>query len=76
MLQVCSHLPSGDPGPLGLGHDLEVWSDLGGTSSLRLRHALQLNEAHPAVTGDGQALMVAEPRNLHAGLGACLIHGV
>ena len=40
-----------------------------------LRHALHLDQAHAAVAGDRQALVVAEARNLGASLLAGLKHG-
>lgn len=70
------NLPSGDPGSLGLGDDLEVWSHLRGARCLRLWHTLELDEAHSAVTCYRESLMVAETGDLDAGLRARLVHRV
>ncbi|MNY58474.1 hypothetical protein D3C86_1948140 [compost metagenome] len=59
-----------------VGEDLLTFGGRQGARSLRLRRSrLHLDQAHPAVAGDGQALMVAETRDLVPGALGDLKHG-
>jgi hypothetical protein len=52
----------------GVGDDLLLVGDRHGAARLRLgRAGLHLDQAHAAVAGDRQALVVAEARDLDAG---------
>ena len=60
----------------GLGEDLLLVGDRQCAARLRLRRAgLHLDEAHPAVAGDRQPVVVAEARNLDARQLTGLQHG-
>ena len=59
-----------------VGENLLVVGGGQSAACLRLgRPRLHLDEAHPAIAGDGQPLMIAEARNLLAGQLAGLEHG-
>src|SRR5262245_46614355 len=49
-----------------LGQDRHPFCRLGVTSDLELRHFLDLDETHPAVTGDGKLRMIAIVRDVDA----------
>src|SRR5690606_33704418 len=59
-----------------VSEDLLTFGGRQGARSLRLRRSgLHLDQAHPAVAGDGQALVVAETRDLVPGALGDLKHG-
>ena len=49
-----------------VGLDAPAFHDRHGAGGDRLGRLLYLDETHPTVAGDGQALVVAETRNLDA----------
>jgi len=67
---------SGHSGPFRFGDDFEIWSNLGCTGSKRLWSSLYLDQAHSAVTGDRESLVVAKSWNFNSCLGACLENSV
>ena len=67
------YLPSGDPGLLTLGDDLQIWTHIVGAGGYWLGGALHLDQAHTAVSSHGQPLVVAEAGNLDSGLLARLV---
>jgi hypothetical protein len=52
------------PGGLGVCVDFHGWGDLRTAGSHRFGRLFNFNEAHPAVAGDFETLMVAESRNI------------
>lgn len=60
------YLPSSDPGLLGSGDDFQIWSNLSGASCQWLWRALNLDEAHSAVSCHREALVVAKSGNFNS----------
>lgn len=67
---------SSDPGLLGSGDDFQIWSNLSGAGCQWLWRALNLDEAHSAVSSHREALVIAKSGNFNSSLSAGLINGV
>lgn len=77
-LQSVRHLPASNARLLRLGDDLDVGADLRGARNLlkcynlavtyRLGRTLNFNETHATISGNGEAFVVAEARNLDSSL--------
>ena len=67
---------SSDSCLLRLSDDLEVWSDLSSARGDGLWGALNLDEAHSAVTSYRQSLVVAETRDFDSCFDTSLVDGV